>query len=142
MNKKDYKLAYDYVYNLINLDDESMKWPLTIDSMNIFKELVDEKLNNPTLEEIIKEWEKLGYRRIADYGCIHLVKEMKNNMDKNKTTYYHFEIAKDYCAHYYSYTVEESLSFFGEIYVCVIKREECHLLTKTLKALEVEKYDR
>ena len=62
MNKKDYKLAYDYIYHLINLDDESMKWPLTIDSMNIFKELVDEKLAKPTEEEITKEWEEKGWK--------------------------------------------------------------------------------
>lgn len=61
MSKKDYKLAYDYIYNLLSLDEDSMRWPLTIDSMDIFKELVNEKINNPTLEEVKKEWEKLGY---------------------------------------------------------------------------------
>lgn len=61
MDKKDYKLAYDYIYNLLNLDEESMKWPLTIDSMSIFKELVDEKLNNPTLEQVKQEWGNAGY---------------------------------------------------------------------------------
>lgn len=65
MDKKDYKLAYEYIYNLINLDDESMKWPLTIDSMNIFKELVDEKLNKPTVKEIIKKWEEKGFEIIS-----------------------------------------------------------------------------
>lgn len=74
MDKKDYKLAYEYIYNLVNLDDESMKWPLTIDSMNIFKELVDEKLNKPTLEEIQQEWEALGYfftKTTDNQICLH-----------------------------------------------------------------------
>lgn len=62
MNKKDYKLAYDYIYHLIDLDDDSMRWPLTIDSMAIFKELVNEKLAKPTEEEIIKEWEEKGWK--------------------------------------------------------------------------------
>ena len=43
MDKKDYKLAYEYILNLLELGGD-MKWPLTIDSMNIFKELVDKAI--------------------------------------------------------------------------------------------------
>lgn len=114
MDKKDYKLAYDYIYNLINLDDESMKWPLTIDSMAIFKELVDEKLNKPTLEEVKKEWEDLGY--VCEEGACHLTLRYKrtNNI---------IHIWEDH-----TYRVDDWLTF-----------QEHQLLTKTFRALGWDK---
>lgn len=123
MDKKDYKLAYDYIYNLINLDDESMKWPLTIDSMNIFKKLVDEKLNKPTLKEIIKEWEEKGW-------------EVKENTDHHLLFRYHKEdnaveiFKRDLSYMFYQW--------FDDGTQLSIPFDLHNLIHKTLKALDVE----
>lgn len=115
MNKKDYKLAYEYIYNLINLDDESMKWPLTIDSMNIFKELVDEKLNKPTVEEIIKKWEEKGWKWETKGGVYYV-----SNKDNDDI---------EFCQK------RKGCIFCGEIGISI---ELIELIHKTLNALEVE----
>lgn len=122
--------------------DEFKKIKNILEEYNVTPEILRDVLlkgqmarHNPTLEEVKKEWEELGYKQIKDYDCFHLVKKMNNNMDKNKTTYYHFEINEDYYVHYYSYNIQESLSFVGEKYVCVIKNKEHQLLTKTFRAL-------
>lgn len=140
MNKTDYKLAYDYIYNLINLDDDSMKWPLTIDSMNIFKELVDEKINKPTLEEVKKEWEEEGYsfkiyndeyhngnvyKRCVIYKEIFMNKRLivLHYWNKTITFNYFWETFDDE-----GYTVNKYMSFD-------ITFQEHQLLTKTFRAL-------
>ncbi len=41
MNK--YLEAYKYIEGLLNCDDESMRWPLTIRSMEAFKELTEKE---------------------------------------------------------------------------------------------------
>lgn len=113
MDKKDYKLAYDYIYNLINLDDESMKWPLTIDSMAIFKELVDEKLNKPTLEEVKKEWEEKEFNVEVTNRFIYIDRQESNN-------YFIFDRLELRCHSHSGWTNLEIIN----------------LITKTLKALE------
>lgn len=50
MNKKDYEFAYKYIYNLLDCDKESMKWPLTIKSMGAFKELVEKATPKKVIE--------------------------------------------------------------------------------------------
>ena len=65
MDKKDYKLAYEYILGVLELGGD-MKWPLVIDSMNIFKELIEQ--NKPlTLKECIQKWEELGWTWSDDY---------------------------------------------------------------------------
>lgn len=123
MDKTDYKLAYDYIYNLINLDDESMKWPLTIDSMNIFKELVDEKLNEPTLEQVKKMWEENGWKVSEDgyFETITFIKGEKGiEFDIKDKTYFTFQKELEHN----SFDIDCKLHA---------------LITKTIKALEKEK---
>lgn len=122
MDKKDYKLAYDYIYNLLNLDEESMKWPLTIDSMSIFKELVDEKLNNPTLEQVRKEWEELGYEWEEDSLSISITKYNALNKPSRVITLY---------KHNKEYDCTRSSMWR----VSCLTLQEHQLLTKTFKAL-------
>lgn len=122
MNKKDYKLAYDYIYNLINLDDDAMQWPLTIDSMAIFKELVDEKINKPTLEEVKQMWEDAGFEIIS---CSKEKFEVyKQWIERYQKTSHHTS-AKVVIEKDFFYIVGE----FSDKYT--------HLLTKTFKALEI-----
>lgn len=121
MTKKDYKLAYEYIYGLLNCDDESMRWPLTINSMNIFKELVDEKINNPSLEEIKKEWEELGYKWFENDYKIELITTVNDFV----TNIYLDKVDKKYCC--FDGGTEEG-------YVSITIQEH-QLLTKTFKAL-------
>ena len=122
MNKKDYKLAYEYILGVLELGGD-MKWPLTIDGMNIFKELVDEKLNKPTLDECIKKWEEKGFEIISH--------------TKERFEVYKQWIEKiNHCSHHTSAKVVIEKDYF--YIVGQFSNEYTQLLTKTLKALEAE----
>ena len=95
---------------------------------DIKKELVD-KEKSPTLEEVKKEWEELGYEWCASSNNKHivLIKEIKNDMyngDYNKIISIN-SIIKNYACY-----IDENYSYDA------ITFEEHQLLTKTMKALE------
>lgn len=54
----DPQSAYKYIYYLLKCDDESMRWPLTIDSMQLFKELAEKA----TPKKIIYSYKDRYYR--------------------------------------------------------------------------------
>lgn len=112
------KEAYEYLYNLLELSGD-LKWPLCIDSMNIFKELVDEKLAKPTEEEIIKEWEEEGFEVTYSKERFEVYKQWIER--KQKTS------------HHTSAKVVIEKDFF---YIVGKINKYTHLLIKTFKALD------
>lgn len=138
------KEAYNYLLGLLESGGD-MRWSLVKESMDKFKELIDQQSileeynvtpenirevlltgqmfrNQPTLEECIKEWEDRGYECLKGSHIISLFHKEKD-----------IEIAiyledKSYCKAEKNGTDYEWITF-----------EEHQLLTKTLKALEVEK---
>lgn len=69
------KEAYNYLLGLLELEDD-IRWPLVKESMDKFKELVDQQ-SNPTLSECIKEWEDDGFE-FNKIFCYELINEKKN----------------------------------------------------------------
>ena len=127
MNK--YQEALDYVnksvctaLSCLGVNDTKTK-----ESLYTLQELVD-KEKSPTLEEVKKAWEELGYEWCASNNNKHivLIKEIKNDMyngDYNKIISIN-SIIKNYACY-----IDESYSHDA------ITFEEYQLLTKTFKAL-------
>ena len=127
MNK--YQEALDYVNKSVctllalrSIQDEQV-----IKNLYILQELVD-KEKSPTLEEVKKAWEELGYEWCASNNNKHivLIKEIENDMydgDYNKIISIN-SIIKNYACY-----IDESYSHDA------ITFEEYQLLTKTFKAL-------
>ena len=131
------KEAYNYLLGLLESGGD-MRWSLVKESMDKFKELIDQQnileeynvrpenirevlftgqmfRNQPTLEECIKDWEEKGFIVDNNKFCIHL-----EHIQYQGDMFIHKE-EKKYHVHYGYISLELN-----------------ELLTKTLKALEVE----
>lgn len=130
--------AYDYLLGLLELEDD-IRWPLVKESMSKFKELIDQQAileeynvtpeilrevlltgqmfrNQPTLLECIKEWNEKGF----------------------DVDVYALEIVIHNC--YIEFTIDlEDKTLFMEGEYNSFPYDVVYLLSKTLKALEVEK---
>lgn len=139
MNKHNYKFAYVYIYNLLNCDDESMKWPLTIESMETLKEACDkakkydELTKIPTLEKVKKEWKDLGYEWIEELytDSIVLKKTVEEPLLKNDTHIVTYFISINIIDK--TYRAEKRSCFACEGKVLTL--QEHQLITKTIQAL-------
>lgn len=124
MNK--YQKAID------RIDESRINKNKTIDVLDILilQELVDQT-KTPTKEEIIKEWEALGYKWLDGKNCLDLFKEDEVRLGFGKT------ISISFSKKHYSAVYEENM-YDGECYTCVpcdITFQEHQLLTKTFKML-------
>lgn len=83
------------------------------------------------IEQVLKEFEELGYKRLDGMNCLTLFKEDKFRLGFGKTINIGF-VRKHYSAVY-----EENM-YDGECYTCVpcdITLQEHQLLTKLFKTL-------
>jgi hypothetical protein len=60
--------AYEYLYNLLELSGD-LKWPLCIDSMQIFKELVDKEKDKEIAKKPVKG--KIIYNSFENIQTYH-----------------------------------------------------------------------
>ena len=105
------KEAYNYLLGLLESGGD-MRWSLVKESMNKFKELIDQQ-SNPALLECIKEWNEKGF----------------------DVDVYALEIAIHNC--YIEFTIDlKDKTLFMEGEYNSFPYDVVHLLSKTLKALE------
>ena len=107
------KEAYNYLLGLLESGGD-MRWSLVKESMDKFKELIDQQSNH-TLLECIKEWNEKGF----------------------DVDIYALEIAIH--NHNIEFTIDlKDKTLFMEGEYNSFPYDVVHLLSKTLKALEVE----
>ena len=112
------KEAYNYLLGLLESGGD-MRWSLVKESMNKFKELIDRQ-SNPTLSECIKEWEDRGWT-VDELKQFPVIKIWKLNKEQRVVDNIYV----------FNKTLKSKLDFDADY-------ETLNLLTKTLKALEVE----
>ena len=108
------KEAYNYLLGLLELEDD-IRWPLVKESMDKFKELIDQQ-SNPTLSECIKEWEEEDFNVREENNYIYITPKDKVRNEKIMIRL-----------------------LFKDVYPnAFLTSKQLELLTKTLKALEVK----
>ena len=107
------KEAYNYLLGLLESGGD-MRWSLVKESMDKFKELIEQQ-SNPTFSECIKEWEERGWKVEEREGAIQIDYMKFGRISE----IYIYKALKEVRILY------ENLHY-----------EEFHLLSKTLKALE------
>ena len=113
------KEAYNYLLGLLESGGD-MRWSLVKESMDKFKELIDQQ-SNPTFSECIKEWEEKGFEventyRYLSFRSIDL--NIDITIDKKVR-----DVQICVCHYNYAQTISFDLH---------------NLIHKTIKALEVE----
>lgn len=139
--------AYNYLLGLLELEDD-IRWPLVKESMNKFKELVDQQSileeynvtpeilrevlltgqmfrNQPSLNECIEAWEKREFR-VNEYKRELLIESKKYDLTIN----------------IYKTNLTYEISDYYESNPACVLPELHQLLTQTLKVMEKIKNDK
>ena len=128
------KEAYNYLLGLLESGGD-MRWSLVKESMDKFKELIEQQ-SNSTLSDCIKEWEDRGYETI--YHEKHII-------FRHHKTYKVIEIDSINLSYKTDEWYDPKRPYADRLNIDEIQYitlDLHNLINKTIKALEVEKCEK